>query len=226
MKIYKNLYWSIISPEALFRAWEIFKSDKKKKLDVMVFGHNLEQNIFDLHCDLKNGTYKHGEYRGFWINDPKLRRIHKAFVRDRVLHHAVFRVLNPIFEPTFINNSFSCRVGKGTHRGVTRVAEMLRQVSQNHTRACYALKCDVRKFFDSVDHATLQQILARKIKDADVMRLLREIISSYPRTVFTRERERERERERGKCRATWYSARQSHEPAFRQYLSQRTGPVY
>lgn len=179
MKIYRDLYWLIISPQALFRAWEIFKSDKRNKPDMAEFEVNLEQNIFGLYRDLKNGTYRHGGYKGFWIHDPKLRRIHKASVRDRVLHHAVFKVLNPIFEPTFIPTSFSCRVGKGTHKGMEKVAEMIRAMSRNNTRPCYALKCDVRKFFDSIDHGTLLRILDRKIKDEKVMDLMREIVDSF-----------------------------------------------
>lgn len=179
MKIYRDLYWLITSPQALFRAWEIFKSDKRKKIDVAEFEVNLEQNIFDLYRDLKSGTYRHGGYKGFWIHDPKLRQIHKASVRDRVLHHVVFRVLNPIFEPTFIPTSFSCRVGKGTHKGMKKVAEMIRAVSRNNTCPCYALKCDVRKFFDSIDHDTLLKILNRKIKDKKVMDLVREIVDSF-----------------------------------------------
>lgn len=179
MKIYKDLYWRIISPQALFRAWEVFKSDKKNKVDVAEFELDLETNIFDLYRDLKNGTYKHGPYKGFWIHDPKLRRIHKASVRDRVLHHAIFSVLNPIFEPTFIPESFSCRVGKGTHKGMKKVTEMIRTVSRNNTKICYALKCDVRKFFDSIDHGVLLGIVEKKIKDEHLMKLMREIINSF-----------------------------------------------
>ena len=192
MKIYKDLYWLIISPASLFRAWDVFKSDKKNKLDVMDFELDLEKNIFDLYRDLKNRTYKHGPYRGFWIHDPKLRRIHKATVRDRVLHHAIFNALNPIFEPTFIPNSFSCRIGKGTHKGMQKVAKMIRTVSQNNTRKCYALKCDIRKFFDSIDQNTLINIIEKRIKDKDVQSLLFEIIGSYS-SIYERERERERE---------------------------------
>jgi retron-type reverse transcriptase len=179
MKIYNNLYWLIISPSALFRAWEEFKSDKKNKPDVMLFELELEKNIFDLYRDLKSGKYKHGHYKGFWIHDPKLRRINKATVRDRVLHHAIFNVLNPIFEPTFIPNSFSCRTGKGTHKGMKKVAEIVRAVSQNNTRQCYALKCDIRKFFDSIDHDILIRIISKRIKDEKVMVLIKEIIESY-----------------------------------------------
>ena len=179
MKIYKDLYWLIISPSALFRAWNVFRLDKRNKLDVMNFELNLEKNIFDLYRDLKNGIYKHGPYKGFWIHDPKLRRIHKSTVRDRVLHHAIFSILNSIFEPTFISNSFSCRIGKGTHKGMKKVADMLRIVSKNNTKQCYALKCDIRKFFDSVDHDILIEILDRKIKDEKAMNLLKEIIESF-----------------------------------------------
>ena len=192
MKIYKDLYWLIISPATLFRAWNVFKEDKKNKLDVMDFELELEKNIFDLYRDLKNEIYKHGPYKGFWIHDPKLRLIHKATVRDRVLHHAIFSVLNPIFEPTFIPNSFSCRIGKGTHKGMEKVANMIRTVSKNNTRKCYALKCDIRKFFDSVDQDILFGILKKRIKDEKVSCLLKEVILSY---VSTYERERERERE-------------------------------
>lgn len=179
MKIYKELFWLIISPQALFKAWEIFKSDKRSKPDVVEFEVNLEQNIFELYRNLKNGTYQHGPYKGFWIHDPKVRRIHKATVRDRVLHHAIFRVLNPIFEPTFIPNSFSCRVGKGTHNGVEKVTEMIRTESRNNTRPCYALKCDVRKFFNSIDHTVLLEILGQRIKDEKVMSLMREVVGSF-----------------------------------------------
>lgn len=179
MKIYKDIYWSIISPANLFRAWELFKSDKRNKPDVAEFERDLEQNIFKLYRDLKEKSYKHGGYEGFWIRDPKMRRIHKATVRDRVLHHAIFSVINPIFEPTFIPASFSCRIGKGTHKGVEAVAAMLNQVSRNNTKPCYALKCDVRKFFDSVDHGTLLDMLCERIKDPDAVWLLREIVESY-----------------------------------------------
>lgn len=191
MKIYKDLYWSIISPQTLFSAWEIFKSDKQNKPDVVEFDLNLERNIFDLYRDLKNNTYQHGPYKGFWIQDPKLRHIHKAIVRDRVLHHAVFKILNRIFEPAFIADSYSCRVGKGAHRGVLSVWRMFRKVSKNYTKPCYTLKCDIRKFFDSVNHSILISIIEKKIKDIRVINLLKEIIYSYNvGTQETRERER------------------------------------
>lgn len=179
MKTFKKLFDNVCNPESLFLAWDEFKRDKGKKTDVLEFEKHLEQNIFELYREIRDKNYLHRPYEGFYIYDPKRRHIHKASVRDRVLHHAVFKVLNPIFEPTFIPTSFSCRVGKGTHRGVVALESMIRKVSRNYTRPCYALKCDVRKFFDSVDHTILTAILERKILDPEMRHLLREIVGSF-----------------------------------------------
>ena len=182
MKIYKDLYRLIISAENLFAAWEVFKSDKRNKPDVAEFEQKIEQHIFQLRRDLRDKAYRHGPYYGFWVHDPKRRRIHKATVRDRVLHHAIFRIINPIFEQTFIPTSFSCRIGKGTHKGVESVRDMLRAESKNGAKQCWVLKCDVRKFFDSVDHHILLCILKRRIKDDDTFELMTKIVGSYSAT--------------------------------------------
>jgi retron-type reverse transcriptase len=193
MKIYRKIFEQIISPENLFAAWDIFKSDKRKKPDVMKFESNIEKHLFRLYRELRNGKYRHGPYSGFYITDPKVRHIHKAVVRDRVLHHALFRVLYPIFDPTFIAASFSCRIGKGTHRGVKYLATAIRAVSKNYTKPCFVLKCDIRKFFDSIDHGILLEIIARRVRDGRTLILLGEIVESYSAgSAFTRERERER----------------------------------
>lgn len=189
MRVYSNIFEQIISPENLFTAWEEFVFDKRSKADVQEFSFHLEENLFRLHRDLRNKRYKHGSYSGFYICDPKIRHIHKATVRDRVLHHAIFRILNPIFEPTFITHSFSCRIGKGTHKGVAALESMLRRESKNYRHQAYALKCDIRKFFDSIDHEILMQIIRKRIKDVNALWLLEEIITSYSSS----ERERERE---------------------------------
>lgn len=179
MRIYKKLFDNIIEPENLFLAWDKFRQGKRYKPDVQEFERNLEQNIFELHRDLRDKKYRHGSYEGFFITDPKRRHIHKAKVRDRILHHAIFQILNPIFETTFISNSFSCRVGKGTHNGVNTLRTMLRSESRNNTRVCYVLKCDVRKFFDSINHTILLSILEKRVQDPGTMELLRNIIGSY-----------------------------------------------
>jgi retron-type reverse transcriptase len=179
MKVYKNFFEKIICLENLFSAWDNFKSGKMKKPDVLKFEWELEKNIFQIYRDLKNKKYKHSPYFSFNICDPKPRNIHKAVVRDRVVHHAIFNVLNPIFEASFIANSFSCRIGKGTHKGVNTLSRVIRKTSKNFTQPCFILKCDIRKFFDSVDHKILIKILERKIKDKDAIWLLKEIVGSF-----------------------------------------------
>jgi len=179
MKIYKNIFEKIVSLENLFSAWEEFKKGKQKKKDVMKFEFNLEENTFNLHRELKNKTYKHGSYHDFYITDPKLRHIHKAAVKDRVLHHAVYSVLNPIFEPTFIYDSYSCRKGKGIHKGIYRLEKFLRKISKNNLGSCFVLKCDIKKFFESVNHGVLISIIEKRIKDNDAIWLIKEIIESF-----------------------------------------------
>ena len=165
--------------ENLFTAWEEFKVDKRHKEDVQAFEFSVEQNLFRLHRELMAKRYKHQPYTGFYIRDPKVRHIHKAAARDRVMHHAIFRVLNPFFDRTFISNSFSCRIGKGVHKGVIALENMIRSESRNFTRQCFALKCDVQKFFDSVDHQVLLSILEKRIADPEAMGLIRQVIESY-----------------------------------------------
>ena len=179
MKVHEHIIGRIVSPENLFAAWGEFQTGKSSRVDVMAFERNLEVNIFALQRELEAGTYRHGPYSAFTLCDPKQRQIHKATVRDRVVHHAIFSVLNPIFEPTFIAQSFSCRKGKGTHRAVDSLERMLWKVSKNHRRPCFALKCDIHKFFASVDHALLLGILGRRIADERTMALLTEIIGSF-----------------------------------------------
>ena len=187
-------YEDIISVENLLDAWKEFLNGKKSRADVQEFQRHLMSNIFLLHRELKAKVYKHSAYEAFNISDPKPRSIHKAKVRDRLLHHAIYRILYPFFDKKFISDSFSCRVGKGIHKALERFNTFSRKVSKNHSRTRWVLKCDIRKFFDSVDHDILLEIINRKIKDAKTISLMEEIIGSYtvPYSALT-ERERERE---------------------------------
>ncbi|MEK7565090.1 MAG: reverse transcriptase domain-containing protein [Patescibacteria group bacterium] len=163
----------------MFLAWREFKKGKRKRLDVQEFEFNLEDNLFQLHNELKDKTYQHGRYIPFYVTDPKLRHIHKATVRDRVLHQAVFRVLYPIFDRNFIFDSYSCRVGKGTHKAVSHLETSCRKLSQNNSKTIFALKCDIKKFFDSIDQNILTNLIQTKIKDANVIWLVEVIIKSF-----------------------------------------------
>lgn len=153
------MFHTITSVENLLEAWKEFLRGKRRKPDVQEFGMHLMDNLFSLHRDLISGAYRHGPYHAFNISDPKPRNIHKATVRDRLLHHAIYRVLYPYFDRRFITDSFSCRVEKGTHRALNRFRTFGYKVSQNHTRTCWALKCDIKKFFANIDHTTLLKIL-------------------------------------------------------------------
>ena len=152
---------------------------KRKRKDVAGFQLNLMDNILELHNDLKNKTYKHGGYTSFKINDPKPRHIHKASVRDRLVHHAIHRILYPYFDKKFIYDSYSCRKGKGTHKAINRFDAFARKVSKNDTKTCWVLKCDIKKFFASIDHQILKSILAKYIKDKDILWLLNQVIDSF-----------------------------------------------
>lgn len=172
-------YKELVSPENLFLAFDEFKRGKRNREEVMRFERNLEWNILELSHDLEAKTYRHGPYFTFKIWDPKFRVISKACVRDRIVHHALFKYLNGIFDKTFIFHSYSSRVGKGTHLGVNNLAKMMEKVSQNFTRHAYALKCDIRKFFASINHKILYNLIAKNVRDKEILWLIEAIISSF-----------------------------------------------
>ncbi|MFH1608683.1 MAG: reverse transcriptase domain-containing protein [Patescibacteria group bacterium] len=140
-------------------SWQEFLKGKRRRKDVILFSVNLMNNIFSLHYDLKNKTYKHSDYKAFKINDPKPRDIYKATVRDRLLHHLIYNALYSYFDKKFIFDSYSCRINKGTHKAIYRFESFIRKVSKNNTKQCWVLKCDIRKFFANIDHEILKNIL-------------------------------------------------------------------
>lgn len=121
-------------------------------------------------------------YNEFYVYDPKKRHIHAATVYDRVVHQALYRVINKIFEPIFIYDSFSCRIDKGTHAGVDRLEKFLRKATKNYSQTAFVLKCDVAKFFDSIDHKILKSLLYLKIKDKGTINLIEIILNSFKKT--------------------------------------------
>jgi RNA-directed DNA polymerase len=173
------VYQDIINVENLLGAWREFLRGKRKKKDVQEFGLRLMDNILDLHHALANKTYQHGPYHAFKINDPKPRDIHKAGVRDRLVHHALHRKLYPFFDRTFIADSYSCRAGKGAHKALNRFRTFAYKESKNHTRTCWVLKCDIKKFFANIDHAILKTILAAYISDKNILDLIGKVTDSF-----------------------------------------------
>lgn len=174
-----HIYQNIISVENLLVSWREFLRGKRQRKDVAEFALDFSDNILALHDDLRKKTYSHGGYQAFKINDPKPRDIHKASVRDRLVHHAICRILYSFSDRTFIFDSYSCRLGKGTHKALNRFGRFLRSAGKNNTRTCWVLKCDIKKFFASIDHAILKKILKKRISDDDVLWLLSQVIDSF-----------------------------------------------
>ncbi len=176
-------YDTIISLENLLAAWGEFINGKKSRKDVQWFGRNLMTNVISLHKELSTKNYNHSPYHAFSISDPKPRNIHKAAVRDRLLHHALHRALYPFFDRTFISDSFSCRNGKGTHKALDRFKEFSFKVSKNYTKTAWVLKCDIKKFFATINQAKLIEIVSLYIPDKGIVDLLSKIIGSFYSTA-------------------------------------------
>ncbi len=173
------MYRKIIARENIFAAWREFQNGKTNKTDVLAFSEHFEKELLVLADDLLSGKYRHGTYRAFTVCDPKRRSIHKGCVRDRVLHHAVHRILEPEFDKVFIYDSYSSRKKKGVHCARKRFQKFAQKLSRNGTKTVWVLKCDIRKFFDSVDHEILLSEIQKTTCPQDLMGLLKEIVSSY-----------------------------------------------
>jgi retron-type reverse transcriptase len=182
MRMVVHEYNNIISIENLLEAWKEFVKGKKNRKDVQEFERNLMSNVITLHQELINKTYRHSPYQHFKISDPKSRDIHKAHVRDRLVHHAIYRILYSYFDTKFIYDSYSCRLRKGTHKASNRFKDFINKVSRNYTKQCFVLKCDMKKFFANIDHVILIRILEKHIHDRDIQYLLNNIISSFHST--------------------------------------------
>jgi len=148
----------------------------------MIFQAELANNLAELYHSLLDLSYKHGSYFVFNISDPKPRTIHKASVRDRIIHRLIYDRIYQYFDLRFIFDSYSCRKRKGTHKAINRFQFLARKVSKNNSRTCYVLKCDIKKFFASIDHEILFRILKRQIADQDIIHLIGKVISSFHST--------------------------------------------
>jgi len=173
-------YQDFCSVENLYEEWLKYRRGKKDRSDVMEFERNLEENLSALSDDLSRDRYRHGSYCEFYVRDPKFRCIHKAAVRDRVAHQALYSALAPVFERCFIYDSYSSRVGKGTRAARERARKFIIASSKNYRREVWVLHGDVAKYFDSVNHNLLLEMIGRKIAGhKNFMSIIRRIISSY-----------------------------------------------
>lgn len=173
MKRQANLFEPIIAFDNLHRAFHQAARGKRQRPGVARFSFYLEQELLALQDELHEGRYQPGEFFCFEIRDPKPRDICAAPFRDRVLHHAIFQIIEPAFERRAIFDSYACRVGKGNHAAIQRAQHFAR-------RYRYFARADVRKFFPSIDHAVLKQLLQRVFKDRPLLDLLGRIIDHPP----------------------------------------------
>lgn len=163
----------------LYRAWRQFRCGKRERDDVISFERDLESELTQLVEEIRTGSYSHSDYRNFFVRDPKFRAIHKASVRDRIVHQALYSMLYPFFDQQFLFDSYSSRLAKGTQAAVARVWQFIRQASRNLNQEVYVLHGDVDDFFASVDHGILLGLISKKIKDANYIKLCRIIIRSF-----------------------------------------------
>ncbi|KKU81471.1 MAG: RNA-directed DNA polymerase [Parcubacteria group bacterium GW2011_GWA1_47_8] len=176
---YARSFEEIISYESLLRAWEDFVKGKRKRVDVNDFARTLLDNLWQLHFDLKNNTYVHGGYLEYVICDPKKRMIHKASVRDRVVHRVIYNALYRYFDKRFVHDSYSSRKGKGMHKARDRFKYFVRKVSKNCTKQCFVLKFDIQKCFASIDQKVLLCLLRRNIADDKLFDIAKNIVESF-----------------------------------------------
>ncbi|MDP3661558.1 MAG: reverse transcriptase domain-containing protein [bacterium] len=172
-------FYALISPENLLRAWRRFSKGKRTDSEFARFELYLEENLFSLHEQLAFGVWTNDPYERQPIADPKPRIIHVPSVRDRVLFQVVYQELYQIFDNTFIHDSYASRERKGTHAGVKQFEVFARKVSTNYTNSAFVLKCDIRKFFDSIDHRILFSSISHRITDQNLLTLIHRIISSF-----------------------------------------------
>lgn len=176
-KTYDNLFDEISSFPRLRRSFYMAAKAKFTRTAITKFSTKLEQNLLEISDQLKNEEYSFGKYRSFYIAEPKIRLIESACFRDRVVHHSLHRSLEPIFDAQFYDHSYACRSGRGHHKAVLLLQKWMRTTPEQ-----YYLKCDIRKFFPSIDREILLQILGKTLVDQKLMRCLDRLIHQAPRS--------------------------------------------
>ena len=175
MKTYTDLYGEIISLPNLYKAYESAKRGKSKKFRIIEFEKDLHENLLELHFELLEKKYAPRPYKMFFVQDYKKRKILVPSFRDQIVHHALFLFLEQIYELSFIHDSYACRKGKGTHKAFSR----LRKLMFKHKPSDYFMKCDISKYFYSIDQYVLKKIIKKKVNDDETLWLIYKIIDSH-----------------------------------------------
>ncbi|MGC9309068.1 MAG: reverse transcriptase domain-containing protein [Candidatus Nanoarchaeia archaeon] len=177
---WERLYEKIISLNNLFLAYKKARKHKTKKFYVKEFEKELYDNLLKLHKELKNQTYYPKPLVTFILRDPKTRKISKSDFRDRVVHHTLVRIIEPIFDKGFIYDSCANRIGKGNLFALSRFNKFKRKVTNNLKTDAFCLKADIKHYFKEVNHPILVNIIKRKIKDEKVIWLIKQILANLP----------------------------------------------
>jgi len=189
MKTYRHLYQTVCSYENLVLAWKKARKGKTLKQYVIDFEKDIKNNLALLRTELLLHAYQPRPLQTFILRDPKTRMISVSDFRDRIIHHAICNIIEPIFDKSFIFDSYANRKGKGTLAAVKRLQVFQRKVSKNKTLVRkfnkrntirgFFLKGDIKKYFDTINHKILLEIIQRKIKDGEVLFLLQKILFNY-----------------------------------------------
>ena len=171
------LFEKVTSWENILGAYESARKCKKTRLSVMEFEKEREKNLLRLQEEMRTLAYRTGKYRHFKVYEPKERSIASLPFRDRVMQHAVYRVINPVFDKGFLSGSYACRKGKGSHEAILKVASCMKKQGFE-----WYLYCDISHFFASIDPKVLKSLIARKIKEPSLLALLYEVIDSSRRS--------------------------------------------
>ena len=179
MKTYKHLYEELYSYENLEYAYQRARKGRTQKSYVLEFEKNIKKNLLELQRDLQFHSYRPKPLVSFLIKDPKVRIISKSHFRDRIVHHGICRIIEPLFEKSFIYDSYANRLGKGTSKALERFECFKRKVSKNNTLSSYVLKADIKKYFETMNPEILLSLVKTKIKDEKVLFLIKTILKNY-----------------------------------------------
>lgn len=172
-------YEELYSYENLKLAFKNARKGKTQKSYVLEFEKKLKENILQLKIELLMQIYKPQPLKNFILHDPKTRKISKSSFRDRVVHHAICNIIEPVFEKQFIHDSYANRIGKGTFNAIKRFDKFKRKVSKNNTIRCYVLKADVKHYFETVNHRILLKLLKKRVKNERILWLIKIILANY-----------------------------------------------
>ena len=175
---YNNLYSKVTNVRNLFPAYIRARKGKTKKDYVIEFQANLRENLLKLHEELKNQTYSPKPLVTFILRDPKTRKISKSAFPDRIIHHALHRIIEPIFDKSFIYDSCANRIGKGNLFALQRFYQFYKKITKNNSRIAFCLKADIKHYFQEINHEILTSVIKGKIKAEKIIWLIKQILSN------------------------------------------------